>query len=275
MRNKLSLSLSILAVAASTAFAQFEGNLEMKVSTTDGEGNSQTSGTMKMAVSKAGARTEMNMAMGGMTMNMVMLFKTDNPNVLYKINDANKSYMEINLAKMREMAPRQQNEDKVTVTKLGEEKLLGYKTQHVLVVQGEMTNEMWTAKDFMDFATYSKLQPAGARKKASSEALTKALKDAGADGMPLKSVTPTGDGGKATMEVVKADKQSLPAATFEIPAGYTKSAGGMMDMMGGMSGPKADEAHKAMEDAMKNMTPEQREMMEKAMKAHGMGGQQQ
>ena len=127
--------------------------------------------------------------------------------------------------------------------------MLGYKTQHVLVKEKNpgtgngMTTEMWTAKELLDYATFSKLQ-ARRGKGGGEEAMVKALKDAGADGMPLKSITTTGDGSKVTMEVVKVDKKSLPASTFEIPAGYTKSAGGMMDMMGGMSGPQADEAKK-------------------------------
>jgi hypothetical protein len=104
------------------------------------------------------------------------------------------------------------------------------------------------------------------RAAGAQDGLAKALKDAGADGMPLRSVVNTPDGGKAVMEVVKVEKKSLPASTFDIPEGYTKSAGGMMDMMGGMSGPQADEAKKKMDEALKNMSPEQREMIEKMMK---------
>ncbi len=82
------------------------------------------------------------------------------------------------------------------------------------------------------------------RGKGGEEALLKALKEAGADGMPLKSIATTADGTKVTMEVVKVNKKSLPASTFEIPAGYTKSEGGLMGMMGGMSGPQADKARR-------------------------------
>ena len=142
-----------------------------------------------------------------------------------------------------------------------------------------MVTELWTAKDLLDYETFSKLQ-ARRGKAAGQEALVKALKDAGADGLPLKSITTTGDGAIVTMEVVKVNKKALPASTFELPAGYTKSEGGMMDMMGGMSGPQADEARKKlgdaqkqMEDAMKNMTPEQREMIQKMMKQQKAGGQ--
>jgi hypothetical protein len=45
----------------------------------------------------------------------------------------------------------------------------------------------------------------------------------------------------------------------------------MMDMMGGMSGPQADESSKRMNEALKNMTPEQREQVEKMMKQRKAG----
>ncbi len=265
------LGLLPLLAAASTAFAQFEGVLEMKMTMApkDGPGGS---GMMKVAVAKAGARSEMNMQMEQMSMKMVMLFKTDSPDLMYRINDGNKSYTVVDLAKMREMAPPSQTEEKFTVQKLGQEEILGYKTEHVLVTGNNTKTELWTAKDFLDYGTFSKLQARPGRA-GSSESLNKALKEAGADGMPLKSVATTEDGGKVTMEVVKAEKQSLLASTFEIPAGYTKSAGGMMDMMGGMSGPQVDEAKKKMEEALKNMPPEQRQMLEKMMKQR-QGGQQ-
>ena len=46
-----------------------------------------------------------------------------------------------------------------------------------------------------------------------------------------------------------------------------------MDMAGGMTGPKVDQARQQMQEAMKNMTPEQRAMMEKMMKQMKGGGQ--
>jgi len=207
----------------------------------------------------------------------VMLQKTDTPNTLYRLDDAKKTYTEMDLSKMREMAGQQPAKE-YTVEKLGQETILGYKTQHILVKEKASgakevtTMEMWTAKDLLDYATFSKMQPRQG-KGASGEALAKALKDAGADGMPLKSSATTADGTKVTMEVVKIDKKSLPASTFEIPAGYTKSAGGLMDMMGGMVGSQVDEAKQKMNEALKNMSPEQREMIEKMMKQQKGGTQ--
>jgi hypothetical protein len=285
MLKRISSCLFPLLLAAGPAFAQFEGVLEMKM-TIAAEGiEGGGGGTMKVAVGKAGTRSEMDMQMGPMSMKMVMLQKNDTPDTIYRINDANKTYTEIDLAKMREMAGQRQKTTEYAVERLGEETILGYKTQHVLVKEKKpadgdgMNMEMWVAKEFLDYATYSKLQTRPG-KTGRDEGLLKALKAAEADGMPLKAITTTPEGGKTTMEVVKAEKQSLPASTFEIPAGYTKSGGGMMDMLGGLSGPQADEARKKMgdaqkrmEDAMKNMTPEQREMIQKMMKQQKIGNQ--
>ena len=218
------------------------------------------------------------MTFGPTEMKMVMLQKNDTPDMLYRINDADKTYTEIDMAKMRQMAGQQQKASEYTVEKLGQETLLGYKTQHVLVKEKNAANgngmnmEMWTAKDLLDYATFSKLQ-ARPDRGGREEALLKALKAAEADGMPIKAITTGTDGSKVTLEVVKADKKSLPASTFEIPAGYTKSAGGMMGMMGGASGAQADAAKKKMDDALKNMTPEQRQMIEKMMKDRKAGNQ--
>ena len=273
MHNKISLSVLVSLVTISTAVAQFEGVLEMKMTITDNGGAHQGDGTMKCAISKAGSRSEMNMQMPQMSMVMVMLVKSDTPNTVYRINDANQTYTEINVNKAQPIAAKSSDNDKYTVKKLGEEKILGYKTQHVLVIHKDTTNELWTSREFLDYDTFSRTQARPGGRMGGDNGMAKALKDTGVEGMPLKSVAFDEDGGKVTMEVTKAEKKSLPASTFEIPAGYTKSSGGMMDMMGGMSGPQADDARKKMDDVLKNMSPEQREMMEKMMKQRTGGSQ--
>jgi hypothetical protein len=275
MRKNISPTLFALLLAALPAYAQFEGVLEMKMTTAGKGGEFGGGGTMNVAVAKAGTRCEMNTKMGEMGMKLVVLQKTDVTNMLYRIDDANKTYSEMDPAKMWQLPGQQPDSKQYTVAKLGQETILGYKTQHVLVKEINpgregATTEMWTANDLLDYATFCKMQ-ARQGKGGGEESLIKALEDAGADGVPLKSISTTPDGIKVTTEVVKVDKKSLPASTFEIPAGYTKSAGGMMDMMGGMSGPQADEAKKKMDEALKNMSPEQREMIEKMMKQRKAG----
>lgn len=275
MLRKFAGVLGLLLLAGS-AFGQFEGVLQMKMTMAGMDGEKGGGGAMTVSVGKGGMRSEMDMHMGPMNMKMTMLQKADNPNIVYRINEASKSYTEIDQGKMMEMANKRQESRKYTVEKLGQEDILGYKTQHVLVKEqspgGEnaVQTEMWVAKDLLDYAAFSKLQDQRNRHGAG---MLKALKDAGADGMPLKSVATMGEGAKMTMEVVKVEKKSLPASTFEIPEGYTKSQGGMMDMLGGMSAPQGDEMRHKMDEAMKNMTPEQREMLEKMMKQRPPGNQ--
>ena len=91
--------------------------------------------------------------------------------------------------------------------------------------------------------------------------------------MSLKTVISSENGTKVLMEVVKIDKKPLPASIFEIPEGYTKSEGGVMGAVGGMSGPRVDAAREQMQEAMKKLTPEQRDMMEKMMKQMKGGSQ--
>src|SRR5262245_24266480 len=92
--NFIVLALSWLS--ATPALAQFEGVLEMKMhggGAGPGGQKHEASGSHKIYVSPAGVRTEMEMSMGGMGgMRMVMLMLHKEPNVLYQINDAQKSY---------------------------------------------------------------------------------------------------------------------------------------------------------------------------------------
>lgn len=272
MLRKLNLTLLALLCATVPALAEFEGILDMKLSMTgtDAAGD----GSIKVAVSKAGARNEMSLQAGGMKMQMVMLFKSDTSNVVYRLNEANKTYSEVDLTRLQEMAGRTAQDEKYTVKKLGEEKILDYKTQHVLATGKESKVELWTAKDLLDYATFNRLQGAQGNQMGGGDQLQKALKAAGADGIPLKMITTMKDGGTITMEVVKAEKKALPASLFQIPADYKKSAGGLMGDMPGMSSPDMDALKKQMEDALKNLPPEQREMMEKMMKQRGAGAGQ-
>ena len=261
--KKISRGLLVLLVSALPAWAQFEGVMDMKMTMTDESGASQGGGNIQVSVGKPGFRSDLNMQMPQMSMKMVMLFKESNPDVMYQINDEAKSYTEIPMPKGSDT--KAADADKYTIKKLGEEKILGYKTQHVLAIHNTGTNELWLAKDFLDYNMFKRLQG----RQAGQAGLEKALKDAGVEGMPLKSVMSGPMGGKMVMEVVKADKKSLPASTFEIPAGYTKSEGGLMNALSGASGPQVDAAKKQMQEAMKNMTPEQRKQLEEIMKRRG------
>ena|SRR5271168_3710406 len=103
MKN-LSRSFLVLLLAALPAFAEFEGVMDMKITMTDKDGGNTGGGDVKVLVGKPGYRTEMNMQAMQMTMKFVMLAKTDKPDLMYRIDDAGKTYTEIDLAKIRDMA---------------------------------------------------------------------------------------------------------------------------------------------------------------------------
>jgi len=260
MKRVLLNVLAGAALAASPALAQFEGEVDMRI-TSQG-----MTGTGKAFVSKAGSRTEIDLQSAQMPIHMVSLVKFAAPDIVILINDKAKTYTEMDAKKARESASKMRGaKEPFTVKVLGSEQVLGYSTKHVLLSRpGEQTElELWTTKDILglSFETMRGLMRRGSSQ--DDGALLKALRDAGADGFFVKMISR--EKGKAapvsTMELTKAEKKSLPASLFEVPAGYTKQEGVM-----GAAGVVSPEAADAMRKAMENMTPEQRKQFEEMMK---------
>ena len=88
MKKTVLAMLAGAALAATPALAQFEGELTMKITTPGG------SGTGRAFVSKAGARSELDIQTAQMPFKMTTLVKTANPDVMYMINDAQKTSRE-------------------------------------------------------------------------------------------------------------------------------------------------------------------------------------
>jgi len=261
MKRVLLNVLAGAALAAAPAFAQFEGEIDMKIT-----GQGGMTGTGKVFVSKAGSRSEMDMQTANMPMHMVTLMKFSAPDVMYLINDRTKTYGEIDVKKTRESVAKVKGEKEAySVKVLGSEKVLGYSTKHVLLSRPGDRSEMeaWTTKDLLGLS-YEEMRGLMRRGPGQDDgAMMKALRDARADGFFVKMVTR--DKGKSepltTMELTKAEKRSLPASTFEIPSGYTKQEGGM-----GAAGVVSPEAAEQMRKAMENLTPEQRKQIEDSTK---------
>jgi len=225
MRNQLSSCFLAVLLSATSGFAEFEGVLAMNMTLVSKDGRDCGDGTIKLAIGKAGMRGEIDLEVGrGGGMKSVVLCKSDTPNINYLITDADGTYTEVDLSR-----PTETEGAKWTIEKLGRERLLGYETQHVLAKKKSGTGqsmELWIGTNFLDFETYRKLQAGSGGGMVGEGGLTQALKEVGAQGIPLKVVVTTEEGGKVRIEVVKVEKMSLPASTFEIPAGYTKSVPG-------------------------------------------------
>jgi len=254
------VSLAAALVAAAPALAQWEGVLQMKMT-------SQTAnGTMTAAVSKVGTRTEVDMkspemAKQGMGsgVKMVSILKTAEPNTVYIVNDSSKTYSVIDTAKMREQtrSMRGGKEETFTVKKLGKDTVAGFSCEKALVTGSEgMTFETCISNEVGGSAAMIRAM----QRRGDSSGLVKSLADAGLEGFPIRWVTHAehGRGGDVTVELVSAKKQSVPASTFEIPSGYTKS-----ESMMPFSNPEID---RRMKEALEKMTPEQRRQFEEMMK---------
>lgn len=245
--------LSTVALASS-ARADFEGQIEMKMTA---RGNA---GVMKMSVGKGGVKNEMEIQAGQFPMKMSILFKKNAPDTAYAINDANKTYSEMDLKKSREAA---KSDHKFTAKKLGTEKISGWQTVHALVTdeKGNET-EVWTNKDIVDWKSLLNTMTQGA---PSNENMMTALKSVGAEGFFVKVIARQKGQTEPsmTMELVKAEKKSMPASLFEIPTGYKKAD----SPMGGAQLPP--EVQKQLMEKMKSLTPEQQEQMRKAMEGQG------
>ena len=98
------------------------------------------------------------------------------------------------------------------------------------------------------------------RRKNENNFWIKAMIDGGLKGFPIRTryLSSKGEGG-VEMELVRFDRQALPASAFQIPAGYKE------EKTGGVPGMTAEQ-QKMMNDAIAKMTPEQRKAYEDAMK---------
>ncbi len=213
--KKISL-LIIAIITAITLTAQNGAHIQFKITSAKG-----MNGTMDMKFSEFGTVTEMKMLapqLPGGEMKSKSLSKKSNPDVFYVIDDVNKTYREQKKSAARPV----KDEKEITVKKLGEETVNGYKCVHALITEGTTTSEVWNTKDFADYEKYNaafdenKSNVGGKRQKA--------LKAAGCEGFSVKMIRKGNDKDPGmTMELVKFEKKTFTAADFELPTGYTKT----------------------------------------------------
>jgi hypothetical protein len=263
------LAAAVALIAATASAADFEGVLDSKM-TIQSE-KQATSGNGRIYMGKSGVRVEMQMAMPGGQgpageIKMTSLVLKSKPGVVYLVNDAKKTYTEIEPSQETKRAP-----EKYTVKKLGSEKVAGYDCGHGLVTdeKGERF-EVWTTKDIGGAAEFwaSQRDHSGSR-----AAMYDALRGAGLEGWPMKWLRRSGKEGQSVFEVTRVQRQAVPASLFDL-SGYKKSEGGAMGVSQQMQlspeqQKQMDQAMKQRDEAMKNMSPEQRKKMEELMKSYG------
>ncbi len=216
-------TILLLLIVARPAFAGFEGYIEMTLKMKD------SSGTMKGYISSVGARIEVEaraLQTAGMPVQMTLVMKFSHPDIVYVLNDGAKTYTEFNVKDARDVT-KKRPEKTYTITKVGRETVAGYACEHLLLTAnngGE--TEVWTSKELVDLAAFREYMRRN-RQSADVLGMMKALKEAGVEGFIAKMISRDPKTGEPaiTMELVKAEKRTVAASMFEIPAGYKKQAG--------------------------------------------------
>ncbi len=253
----------LLLLVARPAFAGFEGYIEMKMTMKNG------SGTMKGYISAVGTRTAVEARApqtGGLPFQTTMVLKFSNPDVVYLLNDTAKTYSEINIKEAGDTGKNRPDKE-YTVKKLGKETVAGYACEHLLLTARDgAETEVWTTKDLVDLAVFREYMRRN-RQGADILGAMKALKEVGAEGFIAKMITRDQKTGEpaVTLELVKAEKRTVAASMFEVPAGYKKQEG-LLGML-----PLPQEQQQTINKALEKLTPEQRKMLENMLKHKGSG----
>jgi hypothetical protein len=272
MKTKGIIAVAALLLTASAASAQFEGEADFKILSRR-EKKPPLEGTARMYVAPAGFRMEWVMKTGSASkkgepteIKMTMLAALPNPDKVYLVNDENKTYSVWD-AKPASDSSRASKES-YKVEKLGNDHVAGYACQNARVTSSKgndfdvcVTKEFGPSSDWI--AAMNRNDP-------EARSWLKALREQGIEGFPIRwSVRPKGSAEAATvMELIRAQKKTLAASLFAVPAGYKQTdfaVGGLTPEQQKAMG----DAQKQMKEAMEDMTPEQRRQVEEMMKRYG------
>ena len=209
-------SILLFTCGISLAQAPFEGIIEMKMSTSD----KPDMGKTIMYFSNLGGRseTEMKFSPNMKPFKTVRVFKKENPDLYYVINDAAATFTVTDLSKFKTV---EKPDEKVTVKVVGKEKILNFNCIHSIITTKSGDTEMWTTKELMDYDSYKSISESDARSRNSSFA--KALIEANAEGFPVKTLKKDSKGAAISIELIKAENKAIDKSLFEVPSNYTKT----------------------------------------------------
>lgn len=248
MTRLLPLALAALLVPHAALAADFEGVLSFKLS-------GETSGTMRSFVSKHGMRSEAEMqappelqqAGMGKVLKTATIIRASEPRTVYVLDVARKTYSTF------VSEPGSSRDDATyTVKRAGKDRVAGLSCEKATVSSSEgETIDVCITTELRADSTWMRALAQG-----DEDGSDAALRKAGLEGIPVRWSS-----GGTTMELVSLDRRSVPASTFAIPEGFKKTENPL--------GLGEAETKKMMEDAMKDLTPEQRKQVEEMMKGQG------
>ena len=238
----------ILFAAAATAAAQFEGVADFRV-TIRGEHGADFQSSGKIYVARTAYRSEWEAELGGRRgasaarkFKLTVLFRSAEPDQLVMLNDENQSYTVTDLKKARERA-RDLPKETYTARRLGRDTVAGILCESALLTSSSgSTFEVCVSKEWGASGDWI-----SAMMRQRSGSWFAALKENGIEGFPIRFAVRRKGSEDPSMiwEITHVEKKSLPAALFQVPAGYKRNE---------LSG---------------DMTPEQRKRYEEMLRKYG------
>jgi hypothetical protein len=180
---------------------------------------------MTLSIAPEAARLDLEVAVDGMPapVALAVLHRSGAPGKAHLIDDRARAYSEVDLAEAAKAAARDER-GAYAVKKLGEGTLLGHPCVHLKLTRGKEFVDAWVAPGLKDaFAALKTVQEANPQ--VGEGGLFRALEESGHAGLPMRS-TVIREGQRVVTEVTRVERKALPAARFEIPAGYREAEGG-------------------------------------------------
>ncbi len=251
------------------SFSQFEGVLDMRMTTGRPSGESrQVSYTLMVKENKVAA--DVREAEGAKMFGKI-IYRGDK-NLTWVIDDAHKSYMEIELngeTPEQEQETKGEQEGGPKVHKTGKtESILGYTCDEWIVEDSDAVTSVWGTPKLGDM--YDGLQKAfgqlNRRGPMSGSASSWENELAKIRVFPLKIVRSEGGNIVQTQEVTKIEPKSLAASVFEVPEDYKKQEMGpsmeqMMDALKNYQGQNGGPPGGIDKEALQKMLKELQEKM--------------
>jgi hypothetical protein len=212
-------ALLLIVFSFGTLRAQFEGVIESSNVTTDETGAEQH---YVMTMWIKGAMAKITNTATPTTPASTMIYRSD-LRVIRMLNDENKTYFEVPQGKSKDENSAEAGEP-AAVKKTGKtKKILGYRCEKFLIVQGEMETEIWGTKELKGLSA-SLAKALGEESAGQGAAWNDELTKLGI--YPLVANTRIEGKVVESQEVVRIEKRPLPDDLFSLPAGYKKQSVG-------------------------------------------------
>jgi hypothetical protein len=207
--------------------------------TSTGKNMSINEVTMMFVSSRGDMRLEMSTVSSlkgnKSTAPIVIIGHSDKPDESISIDGSTKTYS-INHFKPEDFNTGQKITS--TVTKIGEEKILGFNSVHVRIISNKSmgsfynsvdTIDIWRSKDVTMQASVKDLMSQFESRTGNfmySKEVTDQLKQMGCEGFMVKMKMGSKDV-SMIFQLTKVEHRDLPSSMFQIPAGYTEDKNGM------------------------------------------------